>query len=103
MSFIRKAIVVLFLKIPDAVQMLAAPDITAAQAEHDRMVAAYRQAGVTVHRLVPDRQPPPNQMFMADLLFATPEGVILARPCTGLPSISSRQDRAIFSCRPATP
>lgn len=67
---------------PDAVQMLALPDPTPARQQHAALAAAYRAAGVAVHRVEPDDLPPPNLMFVADLLFMTPEGAILGRPAS---------------------
>jgi N-dimethylarginine dimethylaminohydrolase len=67
---------------PDAVQMLDRLDLGRAQAQHDAMAQAFRDAGVTVHYVAPDDPPPPNLIFVADLLFATPEGIILARPAS---------------------
>jgi len=62
--------------------MLAVPQAALARHQHDRLVAAYRDAGVTVLYIEPHNMPPPNLMFVADLLFMTPEGVILARPAS---------------------
>ena len=67
---------------PDAVQMLAPVDLGRARAQHDAMAAAYRVAGVEVHNVDPAETPSANQMFCADLMFMTPEGVILARPAS---------------------
>ncbi|MCH8997843.1 MAG: amidinotransferase [Proteobacteria bacterium] len=67
---------------PDAVQMLAPIDLGKAQAEHDAIAQAYRDHGVEVHLVAPSGPPPPNQMFVADLLFMTPEGAVLARPAS---------------------
>jgi arginine deiminase len=67
---------------PDMVQMLDRLDLGRAQAQHDAMAQAYRDAGVAVHYVDPDGAAPPNLMFVADLLFATPEGIILARPAS---------------------
>ena len=67
---------------PRAAQMLAPLDLARAQAEHDEIAQAYRDAGVTVHYVEPAGAPPPNLMFVADLLFMTPEGAILARPAS---------------------
>jgi len=60
--------------------MLAPLDVARAQAQHDALAQTYRQAGVAVHYIRPEEVPPPNLMFVADLLFMTPEGVILGRP-----------------------
>lgn len=67
---------------PNAVQMLAPLNIQHAQSQHDALAHAFRQAGVTVHYVQPSHIPPPNLMFVADLLFTTPEGVILGRPAS---------------------
>ncbi len=67
---------------PDAVQMLAPIDLGKAQAEHDAIAQAYRDQGVAIHLVAPDGPPPPNQMFVADLMFMTPEGAVLGRPAS---------------------
>lgn len=67
---------------PNALQMLAKINFSLAQEQHDKIAQAYRDAGVQVHFVEPDGQPSPNQMFVADLMFMTPEGAILARPAS---------------------
>ncbi len=67
---------------PLAVQMLAQPDPARARAQHDRLAAAFRAAGVAVQLVAPTGVVPPNLMFVADLLFMTPEGAILGRPAS---------------------
>jgi arginine deiminase len=67
---------------PDSAQMLAPPDLERAQHQHDAMARQYREAGVAVHYVEPGEIPPPNLLFVADLLLATPEGVILGRPAS---------------------
>jgi arginine deiminase len=67
---------------PNAVQMLSALDVGRAQAQHDAMAQAYQEVGVTVHYVEPPATPSPNLMFVADLLFLTPEGAILGRPAS---------------------
>lgn len=67
---------------PNTLQMLAKIDFSLAQEQHDNIAQAYRDAGVQVHYVEPDGQPKPNQMFVADLMFMTPEGAILARPAS---------------------
>ncbi len=62
--------------------MLDIPDAILARRQHDSLVEAYRNAGVTVFYIKPCNTPPPNQMFIADLFFMTPEGAILARPAS---------------------
>jgi arginine deiminase len=72
---------------PDAAQQLAAVDASRAAAQHDALAAAYREQGVFVHYVdPPDEAPPagtpPNLMFVADLLFMTPQGAIVGRPAS---------------------
>lgn len=71
---------------PDSAQMLEPPDAAAAAREHDALADAYRAAGVDVAYVEPPEKdglaPPPNLMFVADLLFMTPAGAILARPAS---------------------
>ena len=64
---------------PKKVQMLEKIDLAKAQDQHDALAETYQNAGVDV-----DPEPPasPNQMFLADLLFSTPEGIIMARPAS---------------------
>ena len=67
---------------PDTVQMLAPVDAGQARDEHDSLARAYLDARVAVHYVKPDRTPTPNQMFVADLMFMTPEGAIVGRPAS---------------------
>ena len=62
--------------------MLAVPNAALARRQHDGLVEAYRSVGVNVFFVEPCETPPPNQMFVADLFFMTPEGAILARPAS---------------------
>jgi N-dimethylarginine dimethylaminohydrolase len=57
-------------------------DVGRARAHHDLLADAYRQAGVAVRYVEPDQVSPPNLMFVADLMFMTPEGAILGRPAS---------------------
>jgi N-dimethylarginine dimethylaminohydrolase len=67
---------------PDHVQMLDSLDLQKAQEQHDRLAQAYQELAITVHHVEPESGPPPNLMFVADLLFMTPEGAILGRPAS---------------------
>jgi N-dimethylarginine dimethylaminohydrolase len=69
---------------PDKVQMIEIPFIELITKQHDDMAEAFRNAGVTVSYVEPSAKPPPNLMFVADLLFTTPEGVILSRPASSI-------------------
>lgn len=75
---------------PNEALLLEPLDLARAQAQHDAITQAYRDVGVTVHYLEPER-PSPNQMFMADLFFMTPEGAILARPASPVRAGEERQ------------
>lgn len=68
---------------PEAALMLQRPDPERALSQHRALVEAYEREGVSVHFVDPDGSPPgpfPNLIYVADLLFMTPEGAILARP-----------------------
>jgi N-dimethylarginine dimethylaminohydrolase len=67
---------------PDQAQMLAPLDIARARWQHNALARAYREFGVAVHHVEPPDLPPPNLMFVADLMFVTPEGAILGRPAS---------------------
>ncbi len=67
---------------PNGAQMLAPLDAGRARQQHDGLAQAYRDAGVVVHCVEPAEMPPPNLMFVADLMFMTPEGAILGRPAS---------------------
>jgi N-dimethylarginine dimethylaminohydrolase len=69
---------------PDKVQMIEIPFIEVVTKQHDGMAEAFRNAGVKVSYVQPSVKPPPNLMFVADLLFTTPEGVILSRPASSI-------------------
>jgi N-dimethylarginine dimethylaminohydrolase len=67
---------------PDAVQMLQPLNLDKARQQHDDLASAFTEMGVTIHYLDAPACFNPNQMFMADLFFMTPEGAILARPAS---------------------
>ncbi len=67
---------------PDAALMLERPDPARVRAQHDALAAVYRAEGITVHYVDPWEPPPPNQVFVADTMLATPEGVIVGRPAS---------------------
>jgi len=67
---------------PNRAQMLERPELAPARAEHCALAEAYRACGVTVNMVEPEIVPPPNLLFVADLLFPTPEGVLLGRPAS---------------------
>jgi N-dimethylarginine dimethylaminohydrolase len=67
---------------PDEVQMLESPNIDEMRRQHDTIAEAYRKAGISVTYVDPVGTPTPNTIFVADLMFMTPEGAILARPAS---------------------
>jgi N-dimethylarginine dimethylaminohydrolase len=67
---------------PDQSQMLDTIDAALARSQHDALAGAFRDLGVQVHYVEPPETPPPNLMFVADLLFMTPEGVLVGRPAS---------------------
>lgn len=69
---------------PDAVLMLDRLDAQKTGVQHDALALAYRQAGIDVVYVDPAETRFPNQMFVADLMFMTPEGAILARPASAV-------------------
>jgi arginine deiminase len=77
---------------PDRWQMLEPLDTARAGDQHDGLSQAYRAAGVTVHYVEPPARPSPNLMFVADLMFMTPEGVILGRPAS---SVRAGEERLV--------
>ena len=62
--------------------MLEPVDLGKARSEHDAMAAVFEDHDVRVIYVEPGQEVRPNQMFCADLMFATPEGVIIARPAS---------------------
>lgn len=69
---------------PDAALLLEPIDAARAAAQHDAIAQAYKDAGAMVHYVEPAVTPFPNQMFVADLMFMTPEGAIVARPASAV-------------------
>lgn len=67
---------------PDVVYMLEPLDATRARDQHDGIAQALQAHGVTVYYVNPSATPPPNQLFVADLMFMTPEGAIVGRPAS---------------------
>lgn len=67
---------------PDEAQMVDDVNVARARRQHDAMAAAFRASGVEVHYVEPCEPPPPNTMFVADLMVMTPEGAVLGRPAS---------------------
>lgn len=80
---------------PDRAHMLDVLNVDQARQQHDALALTYRELGIAVHHLEPPQTPPPNLMFVADLLFMTPEGVILGRPAS---TVRAGEERLVAEC-----
>ncbi|MDD5759585.1 MAG: arginine deiminase family protein [Desulfobulbaceae bacterium] len=69
-----------FTEAPNEYLMLERPNLDALRRQTAALVEFYEGQGVTVHLARPSAPPPPNFLFMRDLFWATPQGVVLARP-----------------------
>jgi N-dimethylarginine dimethylaminohydrolase len=67
---------------PNRLQMLEPLDPELIRRQHDDLADAYRKAGIQVLYVEPHSVPPANLMFVADLFFPTPEGVVVGRPAS---------------------
>jgi arginine deiminase len=67
---------------PDQSQMLDTLDASLARLQHDALARTFRALSVQVHYVEPPETPTPNLMFVADLMFMTPEGVLVSRPAS---------------------
>jgi len=107
---------------PDQVLMLEPLEPGLACRQHDALKQAYEKAGVQVYSVIPPgyerSRPPPNLMFVADLMFMTPEGAIIGRPAStvrageekhitrrladiGIPILKSVHGTGTFECADA--
>lgn len=66
----------------EAAQMRSDLDPDLARAQHDALVAAYREHGVAVHLVEGGRLDKPNLVFVRDLMLMTSEGAIVTRPAS---------------------
>jgi N-dimethylarginine dimethylaminohydrolase len=80
---------------PDAVLMLERPDLELARLQAEILGEAFEEQGVQVHWARPAQVPPPNFIFMRDLVFMTPEGAVLARPAS---PVRAAEARAAAEC-----
>lgn len=67
---------------PNRALMLAEVDWRRARAQHDQLAETYRSLGIDVHLIDPKQAVSPNQVFVADLFWMTPEGALLGRPAS---------------------
>ena len=64
---------------PDEMLMLERINLATIRSQTEKIAAFFESQDVSVH-LVQPNLPPPNFIFQRDLFWATPEGVVLARP-----------------------
>ena len=65
----------------EAVRFSTEPiDIELMRKQHDAVADVYRNFGAKVYYVEEQREDRPNAIFCRDLVFGTPEGVIIARP-----------------------
>lgn len=65
---------------PNEMLMLEQINLATIRRQTRNIAAFYEKQGITVHLLKKQSTPPPNFLFQRDLFWATPAGVILARP-----------------------
>lgn len=82
---------------PEAWHMLARPDRQAIAAELDALARLYAGAGIVVHRLAPGVVPPPNFLFLRDLVFSTPWGCVVGRPAAPVRAGEARLAQAALA------
>lgn len=68
---------------PNAALMIEQPDAMRAREQHDALADIYRDAGAAV-RYVDAQDELPNQVFVADTMFMTPDGAIVGRPASAV-------------------
>jgi N-dimethylarginine dimethylaminohydrolase len=79
----------------DAHLMLEKPDLELARLQAEIIAETFEGVGVKVHWARPEAVPPPNFLFMRDLVFMTPEGAVLARPAS---PVRAGEARAAAEC-----
>ena len=67
---------------PEAWLMLSWPELGRLEEQCAAVQAFFESQGVAVHVHRPSTPPPPNYLFMRDLVFMTPEGAIIGRPAS---------------------
>jgi len=82
---------------PEEWLMLSWPDLEQLQREHARVRDFFESQGVEVHVHQPSTPPPPNYLFMRDLVFMTPEGAIVGRPASAARAAEARFAQAALA------
>lgn len=67
---------------PGRYLMMEKPDLPKLRKQASALAELYESLGVTVHLWEPPSPPPPNFLFMRDLFWTTPEGIVLSRPAS---------------------
>jgi len=75
--------------------MLEKPDMELIRLQAEMIAETFEELGVKVHWARPQGDPPPNFLFMRDLVFMTPEGAVLARPAS---PVRAGEARAATEC-----
>lgn len=65
---------------PDRMLMREKPALASIRQQAKEVAAIYQAEGITVHFTELAGRPPANFLFQRDLFWATPQGVVLARP-----------------------
>ena len=82
---------------PEAWLMLSWPDLEQLRRECEAIRAFFESQGVKVHVHQPADAPPPNYLFMRDLIFMTPEGAIVGRPASQVRAPEARWAQAALA------
>ena len=82
---------------PERWHMLARPDRAAIAAEVQTLARVYASEGIGVHVARPGMAPPPNFLFMRDLVFTTPWGCVVGRPAAPVRAGESRFAQGILA------
>jgi N-dimethylarginine dimethylaminohydrolase len=83
---------------PDAHLMNRRVDLGLMRAQYDALAAAYRDLGAEVLLLSPPPDAPANIVFLRDLFFATPDGVVIARTASAQRAGEERHVAAALAC-----
>ena len=70
--------------------MLEKPDLELMRLQAEMIAETFETRGIDVFWARPQQTPPPNFVFMRDLVFMTPEGAIIARPASPIRAAEAR-------------
>jgi len=75
---------------PESWLMLEWPDLAELETECAGIEAYFTSKGITCHIHRPSDPPPPNYLFMRDLIFMTPDGAYIGRPASPIRAPEAR-------------